>query len=201
MHKEIDELLQEAIWTAQQLFAKGLVTGSTGNISFLHDDIMYISKSGSCFGRMDSDSFAQVSLSNKILKGRPSKEYPLHLALYKRNSHTQAVVHTHSFYSTALSCALHKQDAIQQLFAYTPYLNILTNGRIGCIPYHPPGSEELFASFKERVDDRDVYLLSNHGLVVGAEGLYRAFDIIEEFEVSAKMQILVNGCQLEALRK
>lgn len=49
---ELQEKLDAAIWSAHTLFQKGLVSGSTGNISFLHEHRMYISRSGSCFGRL-----------------------------------------------------------------------------------------------------------------------------------------------------
>ena len=75
--------LENTIWVARTLFKKGMVTGSTGNISFRDDDIIYVSKSGSCFGLIDEDSFAKISLSGEILQGKPSKEWPMHLRLYQ----------------------------------------------------------------------------------------------------------------------
>ena len=57
---ELQEKLDAAIWSAHTLFQKGLVGGSTGNISFLHEHRMYISRSGSCFGRLRQEDFAQV---------------------------------------------------------------------------------------------------------------------------------------------
>lgn len=38
---------EEAIWIAKTLFQHGIITGTTGNISFLHNEKMYITKSGS----------------------------------------------------------------------------------------------------------------------------------------------------------
>ena len=39
---------EEAIWIAKALFQHRIITGTTGNISFLHNKKMYITKSGSC---------------------------------------------------------------------------------------------------------------------------------------------------------
>lgn len=191
MEQCINIKMKEAIWTAHQLFEKQLVTGSTGNISFLHENIMYISQSGSCFGRIDENSFSKITMSGEILEGVPSKEYPIHLALYNANKNNKAVIHTHSLNSTVLSCAKDIKKIIQQLLSYTPYLNMLTKGEIGIIPNYLPGSEELFAAFRENVcENINIYLLSHHGLIVTAESLYRSFDMIEEFEVSAKFHII-----------
>ena len=87
---ELQEKLDAAIWSAHTLFQKGLVSGSTGNISFLHEHRMYISRSGSCFGRLRQEDFAQVDMQGTILYGKPSKEYPMHLALYRESEEYKA---------------------------------------------------------------------------------------------------------------
>lgn len=192
MNQNFDCLLDEAIWTAHQLFDRKLVTGSTGNISFLFDDIMYITKSGTCFGRVDKESFARVNVSGEVIEGKPSKEYPMHLALYNRNKQTRAVIHTHSLYSTAFSCKKNVEGCLQELFTATPYLQMLTDGMIGCVPFCKPGSSALFSSFAETIrEEIDVYLLCHHGIVVAQDTLYHAFDIVEEFEVSATLHAIV----------
>lgn len=194
-----EKKMQEVIWCARQLFGRRLVKGSTGNISFFHEGRMYISRSGSCFGRLNEDSFAVVSPEGEILDGKPSKEYPLHLTFYCNDSSIGAVIHTHSLYSTALSCRLDMESSIQRLLSYTPYLRMQTGGRIGVVDYYPPGSEELFDAFDEVFDKRThAYLLGSHGIVVGAENAYKAFDIIEEFEESASI-VNILGCYKEDL--
>ena len=117
---ELQEKLDAAIWSAHTLFQKGLVGGSTGNISFLHEHRMYISRSGSCFGRLRQEDFAQVDMQGTILYGKPSKEYPMHLALYQESEAYKAVIHTHSFYATVLSCYADAESHVRNLFAYTP---------------------------------------------------------------------------------
>ena len=76
---------EEAIWIAKALFQHRIITGTTGNISFLHNKKMYITKSGSCLGKLDMDSFAITDLNGNILFNKPSKEYIMHLALYNSN--------------------------------------------------------------------------------------------------------------------
>lgn len=65
----------------------------------------------------------------------------------------QAVIHTHSFYATLWSCAVHKNrtDCIPQ---YTPYLKMKL-GTVGLVPYGKPGSEELFPAFRQCVSGSD----------------------------------------------
>jgi 3-dehydro-4-phosphotetronate decarboxylase len=202
MSYDFEEKRSQTIWAAQQLFNRKLVTGSTGNISFQYEGNMYISKSGSCFGRLDENSFAVISLSGEILEGKPSKEFPIHLSIYNKNKDVGAVIHTHSLYSTTVSCMQDTDAFIKGLYSYTPYLKILTKGMIGIVPYYAPGSEKLFKSFSEVVNKNiNVYLLNNHGLVVAADNAYNAFNIIEEFEVSAQIQYILSQYQSTDVRK
>lgn len=190
----MDEKMQKILWCAHQLFSRGLVRGSTGNISFFHEGKMYISRSGGCFGRLETCDFAVVSRDGEVLEGKPSKEYPLHLIFYRQTPEIEAVVHTHSLYSTALSCRLDLAASVQELFAYTPYLKMQTGGKVGVVDYYPPGSKELFDAFeKSFVQNTQAYLLGNHGIVVGARDAYKAFDMIEEFETSASIAYMLNS--------
>lgn len=66
--------IQGAITYAKILFMRGMVTGSTGNISFRVGDAMFISGSGSCFGMLAEESFACVTSAGGIPEGCPSKE-------------------------------------------------------------------------------------------------------------------------------
>ena len=182
----LEEKLEQAVWIAHSLFERVKTSGSTANMSFRDGDKIYVTGSGTCFGTLTKDQFAIIDLEGNHIGGiKPSKEYPLHLSLYQEKEETGAVIHTHSFYSTIWSCLQHEneQDCIPQ---YTPYLKMKL-GTVGLIPYEKPGSQELFAAFKERIKDSDGYLLKNHGPVVGGKSLNDAFFALEELEESAKV--------------
>lgn len=183
MDKELKSKFEEAIWVAKSLFERGKTSGSSANLSFRHENDIYITGSGTCFGRLEETSFARVSLEGTHLEGmKPSKEFPLHQMCYKKSSDIQAVIHTHSFYATLYSCVPHeyKESAVPE---HTPYLRMKV-GRIGLIPYAKPGSQELFGLFRQAVDDSDAYLLANHGPVVPGKSIIDAFYGIEELEES-----------------
>lgn len=176
--------LFNAIWIAHSLFERGKTSGSTANLSFLHEDKMYITGSGTCFGTISENSFAVVDLNGqKISKVAPSKEYPMHLMMYKNNKSIGAVIHTHSFYSTLWSCYCNntEQNAIP---SYTPYLSMKL-GEIALVPYAPPGSQQLFETFQQHLCDSKGYLLRHHGPIVGDTDLMAAFYGLEELEESA----------------
>ena len=180
------EKMAQALWTAHTLFDHQRVCGSAGNLSFLCDGVIYISASGSMFGTLCEKDFARVSLaSGETLANspKPSKELPLHRLLYLHKKESKVIVHTHSFWATLWSC-IPPEDALFPV--YTPYLE-RTLGTLGRIPFAPPGSNELFRLFEERLDRSDAYLLNNHGPVVGGKNFREVYAALEELEESAKL--------------
>lgn len=183
---DLNTKYKEAIWAAKSLFERGRVTGSSGNLSFLHEGNIYISGSGTCFGTLTEKDFSIISIEGEHISGiQASKELSFHKIYYMKNASVQAVIHTHSFYSTLWSCLEHEnvKDVIP---AYTPYLKMKL-GTVGLIPYAKPGSPLLFNLFSECVDDSDGYILQNHGPVVGDKDIMSAFYCLEELEESARI--------------
>ena len=147
MEEELKRKMEQAIWSAKSLFERRKAAGSAANISFSHRDRIYISASGVCFGDLSMGSFAVMDREGGHLGGpKPSKEFPLHRLLYIRKG-VGAVLHTHSFYAVLWSCLRHENmhDVIP---AHTPYLRMKV-GKVGMVPYAPPGSDELFALFEK----------------------------------------------------
>lgn len=186
MKQTYEEKLQDALWAAHSLFTRGKTSGSSANMSFLHDGQIYISASGSCFGTMKKEDFTPISM-NGCPSGekKPSKEWPLHLELYKKSPDIGAVIHTHSTYSVLWSFlpSLNEQDCIPE---HTPYLKMKL-GTTGLIPYEKPGSEALFQALRERIGQSDGYLLKNHGPLVPGRTIMDAFYSLEELEESARI--------------
>ncbi len=128
-------MLDEACWIGKSLFDRGKTAGSSANLSFLYQGKVWITASGQCFGRLTEESFAVTDLDGNVLNGKkPSKELPLHLAMYKKaGSAVQAVIHTHSFYSVLWSCLPHGDSEDDVVPSYTPYLSMKL-GKIRLVP-------------------------------------------------------------------
>ena len=167
-------------------FERGKATGSSANLSFLHDGVIYITGSGTCFGRLTKESFSKVSWDGEVLNGvKPSKELPLHKMYYEKSDSIQAVVHVHSFYATMYS--FFKQDDVTDIVPeYTPYLKMKV-GKVGLVPYEKPGSKELFECFEKAALHSDAFILAQHGPVVGGKTMMDAFYGLEELEESCKI--------------
>lgn len=186
MEDSLKQKLEEAVWVCHSLFERGKTAGSSANMSFRHGDRVYISASGTCFGTMKPEDFTPVALDGTPLGERkPSKEWPLHLALYEKSPEIGAVIHTHSAYSVLWSFvpAEREEDCIP---AHTPYLKMKL-GTVGLVPYEKPGSEALFAAFRARVGASDGFLLKQHGPVVPGKTVMDAFYCLEELEESARI--------------
>ncbi len=180
----LQEKLKTACWIGRTLFMKNRASGSSANMSFLHNGHIVITRSGSCFGCLEPDDFSEVSFDGELLKGeKPSKEFPLHQMLYKKSQDIGAVIHTHCTYSVLWSCLNHENDE-NVIPDHTPYLKMKV-GTVGLIPYAEPGSQELFRLFAERIHKSNAFLLAHHGPVVGGKDLMNAFFGLEELEDSA----------------
>lgn len=184
MEERLDEKLREAVWVCRSLFERGKTAGSSANMSFRHGDRVYITASGTCFGTMKEEDFTWISLDGTAAGERkPSKEWPLHLALYEKSQEVGAVIHTHSRACVLWSFVpgLTERDCVPD---HTPYLKMKL-GTVGLIPYEKPGSQELFDAFRARVRDSDGFLLKQHGPVVPGRTVMDAFYCLEELEESA----------------
>lgn len=210
-NKELTNQLNEAIWVTRILFNRGKATGTSANISFRYEDSIYISGSGTCFGMLSPEKFAAVRCAEiekynysmgslpSDSSVKPSKELPIHYLLYKKSPEIRAVVHTHSFYSTLISCLEHdnEQDIIP---SYTPYLKMKV-GRIGLVPYAQPGSKELYKYMEKRIYSSDGFILQNHGPIIAGKSLMDAFAGLEELEESAKIAWHLRGKDIKHIEE
>jgi 3-dehydro-4-phosphotetronate decarboxylase len=186
MDKTLDQKFDEAIWVAHSLFNRGKASGSIANLSFKHNDKIYITATGTCFGTLKRDEFAVIDLEgNQLDELKPSKELPMHLSIFRAKPDVESVVHVHSTYSVLWSFVpgLNENDCIPD---HTPYLKMKL-GTVGLVPYEKPGSKELFSEFDNRVNMSDGWLLAQHGPVVPGKSIMEAFFSLEELEESAQI--------------
>ncbi|MBD3781075.1 MAG: class II aldolase/adducin family protein, partial [Micrococcales bacterium] len=127
---------------------------------------------------------------------RPSKELPLHRAVYAARPDARAVVHLHSPAAVAASClepaALPPGTATGPLPATTPY-QVMRLGDLPVAPFALPGSAELAAGVADLAGAAPVLLLANHGSVVAGTHLDAAVDLAEELEAAAQVVLLLHG--------
>jgi len=183
---------------ARYLFERGLSHGKTGNVSLRSDEGLLVSPTGSSLGSVSAADFSVVDPLNRHLSGpTPSKESFLHAAILRARPGDQAVVHTHSLYSAAISC-LADLDAEDAIPAFTAYFAMRV-GRVVLLPYHAPGDTDLGAIAETAAAGTAALLLRNHGPIVSAPTLDAAVEALEELEETAKLFFLLRGFDVAPL--
>jgi methylthioribulose-1-phosphate dehydratase len=111
------ELASSLAETAKGFYQRGWALGTSGNFSAVAGAEplrLLITSSGNDKGRLTVDQFVQVDGDGEIVagEGRPSDETKLHLTIVRQRS-AQAVLHTHSVWSTTLSALLINESGIE----------------------------------------------------------------------------------------
>jgi ribulose-5-phosphate 4-epimerase/fuculose-1-phosphate aldolase len=177
---------------AHSLYDRRLTHGRTGNISLRSGETVLITPTGGSLGSVDIDDLSVIDLDGVHLDGpKPSKEAFLHAAMLRARPDANAVVHTHSTWSAAVSCLadLDEDDALPPLTAYF----VMRVGRVKALPYFAPGDTALGGRAEEAARTHKALLLRNHGPVIAGSGLSDAMDALEELEETAKVFLLLAG--------
>ena len=96
---------EEICRLSRSLFERGLTPGSSGNISVKLDDGGWlVTPTNASLGSLDPARMSRLDPDGRLVSGdTPTKEVPLHTALYQSRGAARAVVHLHSTHSVALS--------------------------------------------------------------------------------------------------
>ena len=188
------DLREQICLLAKSLFDRGLTGGSTGNISArLPDGGLLVSPTGTSFGRLDPGRLSHFDADGRLVGGDPpTKEMPLHAAFYETRSSAGAVVHLHSCHSVAWSM-MPEVDPDNFLPPYTPYA-IMKLGRVKLLPFFRPGDPAMGEAVRGLAGKRSAVMLANHGPVVAAKDVEAACNAIEELEDTARLAMLLRGC-------
>ncbi len=184
----MEEIIKEFIEVAHEVFRKGLVTGSVGNISTrLNGERILISSSHSFLGHLTQNDLVIVNLDGEKIEGskEPSLEKLIHLEIYKGREDVKAIIHTHSPYASVYGF-LGKE--LMQVNPESEYL-------LGKVPLVPPfisGSRELAESVRAHLGNFRAVLLEKHGVIAVGGSLYEALNIAELVEEVAKINYLVD---------
>ncbi|MBD3007616.1 MULTISPECIES: 3-oxo-tetronate 4-phosphate decarboxylase [unclassified Streptomyces] len=174
------------------LFARGLTTGTSGNLSVRVSDGWLMTPTNASLGTLDPDRLSKLDENGRHVGGdRPTKESLLHLVLYRQRRDAGGVVHLHSTYAVAVSCmdGLDPAECVPPLTAYFA----MRVGRLPLVPYHRPGDPALATAMYGLAARYHAILLANHGPIVSDTTLDSAAAAIEELEETAKLFLLLRG--------
>jgi L-fuculose-phosphate aldolase len=149
----------DVAWLYRSCAARGLIVGSSGNVSGRTPEGMVITPSG---GDPETvTDLVHVSLGGVVLDGgTPSSEWAMHAAVYRVCTDAAFVVHTHADACTALACLGSGLPAFH-------YMVVQFGGTdVRCAPYVTFGTPALADHAAEAIRGRSACLLGNHGMIV-----------------------------------
>jgi L-fuculose-phosphate aldolase len=147
---------------AKELHARGLVEGTSGNVSARVDEgRVCMTPSSIPYETMTVDDLVIVDLDGAVLEGdkSPTTEKSLHLSCYRAYPEIGGVIHCHPVYATMFAVAR------QPIPAAIEEVTVYIGGDIPVCDYEVTGSDALGDEVASKLADRAAALLANHGMV------------------------------------
>ncbi|MCS7461733.1 class II aldolase/adducin family protein [Paenibacillus doosanensis] len=202
---DLESVKQELRKTGKYMMEYGLAWGNAGNISARTTDDRYvITASGTFLGELEASDLVECSLSGEVLESdgkKPSKETPMHRAIYDNRPEIGAVLHASPFYSTLVACS--SVDIPSNWFVETMYYL----ERVARVPYCHPGSTSLGDAVAAKAKEANILLLENHGVLVYDVSIREARMALQTLEMACQMlvtsqtaNIKMNGLSREVER-
>ena len=170
----------------RKMSADRLSTGTSGNLSVYDPErgFMAISPSGMDYDAIGPEDVVVTDLDAHVIEGarKPSSEWALHTAFYRRKPMARAVVHTHSVYCTTFAALGKPLEAVHYAIADAMAV------QIPCAPYALFGTAELARTAIETCGEGNGVLLANHGLVVCGGDMRSAYALACNLEFVAELQ-------------
>lgn len=167
-----------------RLCITNLTTSLGGNISIkISNGRILITPSSIDKVSLKEDEIVELDMNGDVVKGqnKPSMEYMMHLAVYKKRPDIEAIIHAHPHYSTLFSSS---DVPINLNFTAESCKNVKS---IGIAEYKMMGTKELADEVAEKAKENNIVLMKNHGVLTMGKDLLEAFYRLEVLEQAAKM--------------
>jgi L-fuculose-phosphate aldolase len=161
--------------------AKGLVTGTAGNLSIRAGDHVVITPTGGVLEELTPEMMTVIDFEGQIVEGdlAPTSETELHLLVYT-SSFAKAVAHAHGLASTAVACTHDELPVIH-------YSQLMLGGSVRTAPYATFGSPELAKNVVAALEGKTAALMANHGSVAHGQTIAAACETLEMLEWSCEL--------------
>lgn len=174
-------LRTEIIATCRQMNASGVNQGTSGNVSVrIGNDRFLVTPTGIPYADMTEDQIVEMTLEGTYYGPcRPTSEWRFHRDVLLHRPDIDTVIHTHSMFSTVISCLRRDIPAVHYMVAAAGGENIR------CADYATFGSQALSDNALRALEGRLACLLANHGLIVLGANLKKAYSLLVEVETIA----------------
>ena len=180
--------------TARKMAEFGLVVGTAGNVSVRLDpeeerELMAVTPSATSYESLTLDDIVVTDFEIEPVEGGlpPSSESLLHVGIYQRRPDVEAVVHTHSVYSSVLAVSgVELPPVIDELIIYV-------GGAVKVSKYGFPGTSDLADNTCEALGDNKAAFIANHGAVTVGKTLEEALSVCLLVERACQIYIMARG--------
>jgi len=172
----------------REIGRRGLIAGSSGNVSHRTPGGMVITPSGCSAETLEPDAVVPMTLAGEAAGTRaPSSEWAMHAAIYLAYPTAQCIVHTHADACTALACLDEGLPPFHYMVAN------FGGDDVRCAPYVTFGTPELARLAVEALAGRRACLLANHGMIVHAPTADRALTDAIVLETLCRQYLLARS--------
>jgi len=175
---------QAVVETARELLQRGLVEGTSGNLSArLDDGRIVLTPSSLPYETMTVEDLVVTDADGNVQVGEraPTSEKSLHLACLRAHSDIGAVIHSHARYCTMFAVTHQPIPCVIEEF------DIYVGGEVPVADYKLTGSDELADEVARHVGDRGAVLMANHGLLTVGRDLGEAMKVASLVERTAEI--------------
>jgi L-fuculose-phosphate aldolase len=165
----------------RRLAARGLVIGTSGNLSARAGDLVAVTPTGGVIGELTAGEMTVISLADgSVVDGdlAPTSEVPLHLALY-RATPAAAIAHTHAATSTALGLVADEIPLVH-------YAMLSLGGAVRVAEYACYGTGQLATHVVKALEFKQAALMRNHGSIALGASVAKAVENLELCEWAAE---------------
>jgi len=188
-------ILSQFQTVGRDLFARGLVSATSGNLSVRLGDRLIITRRGSRLNCLEEHDFIETGIyKNDRSTPLASVELSVHRAIYQKTA-ARAVLHAHPPYAVALS--LVETEIVPNCCD-----GLSMVGRVPVLGWHmevkPGGLADLIA---ETLEKRRIVVVHGHGSFAAGQLLEDAYNCTTALEESCQVLCLLNTIKSKPAKK
>ncbi|MDD5459729.1 MAG: class II aldolase/adducin family protein, partial [Phycisphaerae bacterium] len=181
------------ITAAKKVAQYDLVKCSSGNLSWrLDEPIAAVTASRSWLGELTADQIAVCDINTgKCLNDKiPTVEHAFHLGILRNRPEINVVLHFQSPFATTVACGEKIDYNFNVIIEVPCYI-----GTPAVVDYFPPGSVELADATINAMENSEMAILRNHGLVTVGKTFNDAIQKAVFFELACQIILTQPHCK------
>ena len=184
-----ETLRKSLLYYCDLVYQKGWVANHDGNLSARLGEHVLCTPTAVSKGDVTPEMLIVVNESNEVIQGsrRSFSELQLHRAAYRARPDIGCVIHAHPPTATGF-CVANK--SLGDAFMAEPVVSL--GAKVPLVPFFPPKDERLDRVIAEGLQEADVLMLANHGVLSVGGCFEQAFLRMELVEHLCKIALVAH---------